>query len=205
MVASKWALACFVILQSACATSQPLLNSDLIEKKFGSYGVEVVRQDENQRVSSLYSFEGGERITRTLAMVHFLGREEPALQAIHEAILAGSSIGKTFRDAGWAIDKMPLRAEEITATVHDVEIGELMHIELPARLAAFSYDFVVSKNGQTHDYARITEIYHPDYLKLKDLTIFMTEPFNQADASGSLKSFRFSDCEGPNTIIKLTC
>lgn len=160
----------------ACATYQPLLNSDRIEQKFGSYGVEVVRQNETRRVSSLYSLSGGEHITRTWAIVEFLSPNEPALDKEHEAIFGGASIGRTFRDAGWTIYKAPLGAEEVVVSTEDAEIGAYMHINLPARLAAWKYEFVVSREGQTFDYARITEIYHPDYLDFEDLLRISATP-----------------------------
>ena len=162
------AMTMFVLLL-ACSGSQPALNSDRIEKEFGSYGVEIISQDEARRVSSLYSGEGEDRITRTWAIVEYLDPDESAFQSEHEAIVAGGSIGITFRGAGWVITKEPVATEHIELSNSDTQIGQHMRIGLPARLASHTYKFVVSKNDQSFDYARITEIYHPNYLSLSDL------------------------------------
>ena len=49
------------------------------------------------------------------------------------------------------------------------QIGRLMRVNLPQRLAADVYFFVVSKNGRSYTYATIIEIHHPDYLSAADL------------------------------------
>lgn len=100
---------------AACSAAAPLLNSDRIEQKYGSHGVE------------------------------------------------------TFREAGWAIKKETLLIDEVTVPAENEALGRLMRIELPAELAVLEYQFVISKDGQSFTYARITEYYHPDYLGLADL------------------------------------
>ena len=44
-----------------------------------------------------------------------------------------------------------------------------MRIDLPATLATHQYLFVIRREGRSADYARITEIHHPDYLSAADL------------------------------------
>ena len=53
----------------AQAPARELLNSERIAAAFGSYGVEVLEQDDTVRVSNLYSGEGEER-----ALPHVRGR-----------------------------------------------------------------------------------------------------------------------------------
>ena len=48
---------------------RPLLNSERIERKFGSYGIDVLRNDDAVRMSNLYSLRDGEKICRTFAVV----------------------------------------------------------------------------------------------------------------------------------------
>ena len=94
-------LMCLVLV--ACSGTHTRLNSDRIEAKYGSYGVELVNSQGRRRETSLYSTHDGERITRTYAIVYFMSPDEPALDFEHRAIRAGGSIGKTFREAGWEI------------------------------------------------------------------------------------------------------
>ena len=99
------------------AIAQPpdreLLNSERIAAAFGSYGIEVLEQD-----------DGGAR----LEPVQRRGRREdlpdvrgralcsrtsiPAVSAEHAAIVAGGSIGAVFAAAGWEVRKTHLSYSE---------------------------------------------------------------------------------------------
>jgi hypothetical protein len=153
----------------ACASSGSGLNSDMIRKSFGTYGVEVLQDDSSQRVSSLYSKDRGHRTTRTYAVVEYTGRPKQAFASEHAAILAGGSIGATFRDAGWSIRKQHLFIGELEIPAAYIAIGERMEIGLPRTLATHQYLFFVEKNERSWNYATITEIHHPDYLNAGDL------------------------------------
>ena len=83
-----------------------LLNSERIEQKFGSYGIDIVQSDNQSRVSFLYSLEPNNKNKKnyhTLAIVKF--KETRQVSNIHEKILNGGSIGKSFKKEGWEIDK----------------------------------------------------------------------------------------------------
>jgi hypothetical protein len=56
---------------AARAQDRELLNSERIAAAFGSYGVEVVEQDSQVRVSNLFSGAGAGRVCRTFAVVRF--------------------------------------------------------------------------------------------------------------------------------------
>lgn len=154
---------------AACAGRGQWLNSDRIERTFGSYGVDVLYSDSRRRISSLYSLTGSEKTTRTYAVVDFPATPRAEYAREHALIEAGQSIGKTFRDAGWSIDKQHLFIGELEIPATYVEIGELMRITLPATLATDVYLMIVSKDGRSFNYATITEIHHPDYLQADDL------------------------------------
>ena len=154
---------------AACAAGGPWLNSDRIERTFGSYGVDVLYSDSRRRISSLYSLTGSDKTTRTYAVVDFPATPRTDYAREHALIEAGQSIGKTFRDAGWSIDKQHLFIGELEIPATYVEIGELMRITLPAKLATDVYLMVVSKDEHSFNYATITEIHHPDYLTSDDL------------------------------------
>lgn len=154
---------------SGCVTSSTRLNSDRIEQTFGSYGVDVLRADARRRVSSLYSSNGGSNTTRTYAVVDFAG--EPASQYLreHALIVEGGSIGATFRNAGWRLDKQHLFIGELEVPKSYTEIGKLMQLELPETLATHVYLLNVQRDEWTFQYATITEIHHPDYLTADEL------------------------------------
>ena len=154
----------FVVLLTACAGGGSPLNSDLIEERFGNYGVEVISESDRKRVSSLYSLTDGNRVTRTWAVVEYLGRPAAALAREHDAIVAGASIGKTFRDAGWSIRKQNLFVGELELTSDYREVGDRMQLELPATVVVHQYLFTVSRDERSYSYARITEVHHPAFL-----------------------------------------
>ena len=153
-----------LLLLAACAAGGPTLNSDRIERQFGSYGVEILWASESQRVSSLYSNNDSGRITRTYAVVEFLGSVRPEFAAEHEAILAGASIGATFRRTGWTIRKQNLFIGELEVPDTYTSIAARMQIQLPETLAVHEYLFVVSNETRSFSYARIIEVHHPDFL-----------------------------------------
>ena len=157
------------LVLSACVAGGSSLNSDRIERTFGSYGVEVIQQSGERRVSSLYSESGAERITRTYAVVEFLSESQRAYADVHSRILDGASIGVAFRRAGWAIEKQNLFIGELEVPASYAGIGDRMRVGLPATLGTHQYLFVVSRDERRYDYAMITEIHHPDYLTTEDL------------------------------------
>ena len=156
--------------------SQTLRNSDRIQIRFGSYGLDIIDNDEQIRVSKLYSTHDGLKINRTFAVVAYPDIIESAFKKEHEAIINGQSIGVVFEHNGWEIEK------------HHQYLGE---IELPTdnpgthslfgtgadRPAIHIYSLVVNKNNSSFNYAQIAEVHHPEFLQLKDLqAIYGHEP-----------------------------
>jgi hypothetical protein len=169
-----WAL----LLAPAIATSatqntspnDTALNSDAIIAKFGSYGVDIIRQDENVRVSSLYSRTGGAKTTRTLAIVLFAGASLDSVANEHEEIADGASIGETFRDAGWQIRKSNLYLGELRGSGGETLIDTWLGNSGTAIFAIHVYDLFVTKDAQSLKYATIAEIHDDSYLTLAELT-----------------------------------
>jgi hypothetical protein len=143
-----------------------LLNSERIEAKFGSYGIELVEKTESRRVSNLYSVAGGQRICRTFAIVSYPRLIDPRVSKEHAAIVAGGSIGAVFVAAGWEVRKTHLSYREVPASPG---LASLMHIEVGAPLAMDIYVLAVTKGRETIEYATLVEIHHPDYLTSADL------------------------------------
>jgi hypothetical protein len=143
------------------------LNSQRIAAAFGSYGVEVLEQDEQVRVSNLYSFpRAGDRTCRTFAVVQYPPSVDPAISSEHGAIVAGGSIGAVFAAGGWEVRKRHLRYGEREASA---KLASLMRIRPGIPLAEHVYMLDVVKNGRAIEYAAIVEIHHPAHLRLADL------------------------------------
>jgi hypothetical protein len=152
-----------------CAAPGVPLNSDLIERRFGSYGVQVRSADPGRRVASLYSGQAPDQTTRTYAVTEFLSPDNDAYRDLHQRIVAGASIGSTFRGAGFDIRKQSLFIGELEVPATYTTIADLMQVELPATMAVHQYLFIVSTEESSSSYARITEVHHPDFLTVSEL------------------------------------
>jgi hypothetical protein len=165
---------------AAPALAQPpareLLNSERIAAAFGSYGVEVLAQDDAVRISNLYSSEAGVTTCRTFAIVRYPPAVDPLVAPEHAAIVAGRSIGAVFAERGWEVRKTHLHYGEIEASPR---LAELMRIAPGTRLAEHVYVLDVAKGDRVVEYAALVEIHHPDYLRQTDLVTI----YGPADAA----------------------
>lgn len=152
-------------LAASSATAQ-ILNSERIEQTFGSYGIEVLYSDERIRLSNLYSNHDGGRVTRTLAIVRYPEEVDPSFGAVHEAIVAGGSIGTTFEAAGWTVVKDYHQYFRIRLSPR---LAGTMGVTVETALASHAYRLEVASEGQALEYALIIEIHQPDYLREEDL------------------------------------
>ena len=149
---------------SACAHHPELLNSDAIEKQFGNYQIVVLGQDAGIRRSSLNSVADGVSTCRTYAVVQFVDAGVAEIEEPHQDVLAGQSIGTTFRESGWNIRKDTLHIGTLAMTDVRHPIARLMHLQNGADLAVHVYQMTLEKNDQSIQYATIVEAHHPDYL-----------------------------------------
>jgi hypothetical protein len=154
---------------SACALEPESLNSERIKERFGSYGIEVLSHEAGIRRSSLYSIDGDSRICRTYAVVRFVDESTPRVADAHADILAGGSIGATFKSTGWRMGKVTMHVDSLSLDGSDHAISDLMHIDGPTELGVHAYQLVFEKDSQTIDYATIVETHHPDYMSLPEL------------------------------------
>ena len=140
----------------------PTLNSDVIKATFGSYGVEVISQNESTRVANLYSISGDAKICRTLAVTEFLSPIDPALMEANQLIRAGGSIGATLRSAGFTINKKLLIKTETAA---GDEFVTLTNGSVPAGAPLYTRVYALSaQQANRHiPYAVIAEAYHPEH------------------------------------------
>lgn len=160
-LATLYLAACCII---GCTTYSNTLNSELITQKFGTYGIEVIENENNIRVSTLYSYKENERISRTFAITTLTEQIETIFSVEHDLITKGGSIGAVFKDHGWNITKQHKFIGNVTIDNQSKRISRLMRIEPPLPLAIHIYVFVISKNKKSFNYATIAEIHHPAYL-----------------------------------------
>ena len=157
---------------NASAFEPESLNSERIEERFGSYGVEVLSHEAGVRRSSLHSIAGDTRVCRTYAVARFEDESTSRVPEAHADVLAGRSIGSTFKSTGWQIRKATLHIGEVSLNASNIQIGKLMHLNGEIDLGIHAYRLVLEKESQSIDYATIVEAHHPDYLtvaELKDL------------------------------------
>jgi len=154
---------------SACATESVLLNSKRIEQRFGSYGIEVLASEAGLRRSGLLSYDGDTATCRTYAVVQFAEQLDERFDKAHSRVLAGDSIGATFRDDGWDIRKHTLYIGTVRLPGTATEIGRLMRLTGAHDLALHVYQLVIARDVIELEYATILEAHHPEYLVENDL------------------------------------
>ena len=160
----KLSLPVLVVALAACANEPQLLNSERIEQRFGSFGIDVLLSEPGLRLSNLYSLEDGIPVCRTYAIVRFVDELDGAISAEHEQVLAGHSIGATFKANGWEVHKQTQFIGQISLQHADPSIAEAMRVAPTRDVAVHVYQFLLTKGGQWVDYATIIELHHPDYL-----------------------------------------
>ena len=169
---------------SACATESVILNSERIEQRFGSYGIEVLASEAGLRRSSLFSYDGDSATCRTYAVVQFAKQHDERYDDAHSKVLAGDSIGATFKEDGWGIRKDSMYIGSIRLPQSSTEVGELMRLTGAHDLALHVYRLVLVREGVAFDYATILEVHHPEYLSEQDLRgLFEYEASNELPAT----------------------
>lgn len=179
----------FSLLLVSCGAQEPILNSERIERTFGSYGVDVIRASDGQRVSSLYSGTGDAKVTRTIAVVEFSEPVRRAYAAEHWLVQSGRSLGEVFKSGGWDIEKLSVFIGDMEIPAEYGVLSDLMQIELPANLATHVYELLISKDGSAYDYAMIVELHHPDYLSSRDLESIYGEIIFDDSGRGAIDDY----------------
>ncbi len=164
---------------------RPLLNSERIERIFGSYGIEVL-ESEPIRVSNLYSQENGKQVCRTFAIVDFSDSIPETLSAPYREIRKGGSLGATLKNAGWEIEKRHEFFGEAKAGKRFRDLAQLESDAGDTRYAIHIYTLWAKRDEQRHPFSTIAEIHHPQYLELEDLKgIYETDLSCNLDADTS--------------------
>jgi hypothetical protein len=154
---------------SACALEPESLNSERMTERFGSCGIDILDYESGVRRSSLYSLAGDTRICRTYAVVVFAHQVSPCVSMAHADILAGESIGATFKSNGWKVRKTTLDVGTLLLDATRHPVGQLMQLAEPAELAMHAYELRIEQDPESIHYATIVEVHHPDYLSPVEL------------------------------------
>ena len=174
---------------AACAAGEDTLNSERIEARFGSYGIELLPAEPGIRRASLYSQHGADRICRTYAVVRLqplpAGTGDDALEAAHADIVDGASIGATLEASGWEVLKRTRYLGALPAFVPPPGWLARMHVDATAGLAVHVYRLDIKNHSETIEYAQIIEVHHPAYLDPSRLAALYRVPAADAlDAAG---------------------
>jgi len=165
---NKLAPAVLAAALSACATETVLLNSERIENRFGSYGIDVLASEASLRRSSLYSIDDGSKTCRTYAIVRFVDNPDSSFGAEHAKVLAGNSLGEVFKQNGWHIQKQTMHIGTVQLPAA-TPVSELMHLAEETTLALHVYQLLLARGRQVFEYAMLIEVHHPEYLAESDL------------------------------------
>ena len=156
---------CFLLftqVTTVTAEVTPSLNSDVIRERFGSYGVEVLSQNDELRVANLFSGEGNSKVSRTLAVTVFVLPRDSRLDASDQVIRAGGSIGASLRNAGFVVDKRVLLDTEVTTGSGFVALSNNT-VGTRAQLKTRVYALYAVEGNEAIPYAVIAEAYHPEH------------------------------------------
>ena len=158
---------------------RPLLNSQRIERIFGSYEIEVLKNGPELRVSDLHSISDGTSTTRTVALVTYDEKIDQELTNEHRMIVRGGSIGEVFLNHTWVVEKENRYFGEIEANTDFAATYKRMGEIEPTTLAVHIYELFVRKGDLRLHYADIAEVHHPDYFDLEDLQGIYAEFFEE--------------------------
>lgn len=151
-----------------------LLMSERIEKKFGSYGVEILFQNEQQgiRLANLYSKENEHKVTRIIALTKYENSIPDKLIEAHNEILKGGSIGSTLTKHGFLVSKQIFFKQDVNNLPSYV--NNLMKNNSNS-YSVVMYQLVAKNQEESLPYCTITEIYSPYFLTMKDLDIIYSD------------------------------
>ena len=196
--AGPWPGLLLLVWLQGCTAAQLPLNSERIENRFGSFGIDVLASSDGLRRSNLYSVHDGERICRTFAVVRLhdptADAGDPALVRARRAIDAGASLGATLEDAGFEVQKRTRYVGSLPELHPAPHWVAFMQTGTSAGLAVHIYELYVKKSSEVIDFASIIEVHHPDYLGPDDLErLYPVAADDTLDDSAVATALRFLD------------
>jgi hypothetical protein len=130
-----------------------VLSSDILEGQFGPTKVEILRQDDSDRIICTKSIETGQ--TLEISHVEFIAEGVSQFPKVHRNIVDGQSMGKAFRAAG-----VPFVREVYAGYSYDLPDGFKQYFQIDRPAAVLRVRILVGR--EQLPYADILETYHPD-------------------------------------------
>jgi len=190
---------------SIISANEPILNSEKIEKKFGSYGIDVITNSNETRISFLFSHDKqnpNKKNYHTLAIVSY--QDTSNLGHLQIQIDNGASIGSTLKEGGWSVRKKHLQTDQISTSIHPI-LYKWLDLKKTQQLAIHSYKLIIVKKHLVLNYADIIEIHHPRYISPAELKVMYPEsPTNISDHNIDSKVSKYLANESTkNTLYSL--
>jgi hypothetical protein len=129
-----------------------VLSSDILEAQFGPTELTVLYQDASSRIICTKAKPGGQMLE--LSFVNFNQAGAGQFPEVHQAVKAGTSIGKAFRDAGIAFKR---EEQLVDSQALAARFGQQFGSQGAATVMTVS---ILAGPDQT-PYAEILEIYSP--------------------------------------------
>tara|TARA_B110000879_G_C11108569_1_gene486369 strand:- start:592 stop:1233 length:642 start_codon:yes stop_codon:yes gene_type:complete len=178
----------------------PMLNSQRILRLFGTYGIEVLYQNDKFRISNLYSSDEDKNTMRTCAFVNFCNPVAPSLLDTHRSIVAGSSMGATLAKNGFKIIKTPIFFGESNLPT---EIKTQMNVE-SASCAVHVYKMSVLNQNESvvNDYCIISEVHSPSYITCNTLARIYPEEYIRHNQMNEQAKEQLENIENIDVLVK---
>ena len=142
---------------------QHRVNSEEIKARFGSYHVDVLKQDQTSRLANLYSTHDGVAVCRTLAITRFSQPISPALREADKRIRAGHSIGNTLQQAGLLMSReVIMEATTPCCQQFSALCAQTVLVDSPVYLRVYRLHAGTEPQKLT-PYAIIAEAHHPEH------------------------------------------
>jgi hypothetical protein len=129
-----------------------VLSSNVLEQQFGPTEVEILLQNDRNRIICTRAVYGGQVLE--ISYVNFVRSGVAGFPAVHQTIVAGESMGKAFRKAG-------IRFHRIVQAAHKYAVPESFKQWFDNAGAATVVDVTILVGPDRTTYAKILEIYSP--------------------------------------------
>ncbi len=166
---------------------QKMLNSQRIQFLFKDYGVDILLQKGNLRVSNLHA----NGLMRTCAVVHFSSPIPEWFKSTHDKIHKGATIGQTIRDDGFEL----VKKDDFIGTTELPKFAREKMQTSETIAAVYMYQLIVKnpKTEELFEYCTITEAYSPEYLTVGDLQKLTSEGTLKSNAVSKSVQERLAD------------
>ncbi len=128
-----------------------ILSSEILEKQFGLTRLKILKQDDWFRIITTEIVSSGEVLE--ISQVQFLSVPEE-LNAIHQQVVAGTSMGKAFKDAEMMFSR-------ITSGTWKTEVPTEFQKIFNSDTNATVVKVIIQIGEKKIPYAQITETYSP--------------------------------------------